>query len=94
MQAGSQQQPQHRTSTQRPAGQSQQYHDPRARAGSNGSGGSDERRPQRTQSWPQGGQQSYSQHNTGATYQPGGASYRPGVGTSREFCICSCGSLH
>lgn len=86
LQAGSQQQSQHRTSTQRPVGQSQQQHDPRARAGSNGSGGSDKRRQQRTHSWPQSGQQSYSQQNTGATYQPGGGNYRPGVGTSRKLC--------
>ncbi|KAI5363096.1 putative E3 ubiquitin-protein ligase CCNB1IP1 [Septoria linicola] len=85
MQAGSQQQPQHRMSTQRPDGQAQQ----RVRNGSNGSGGSDERRQQRVHSWPQATQPTYSQQtNTGMGYQSGaGGSYRSAVGTSHSMPI-------
>lgn len=89
MQAGSQQQPQHRISTQRLDGQSQHHHQhqPRVHGGSNGSGGSGERRQQRTHSWPQGDQQAYSHQNAGMMYQHG-PSYRPGVDTSRKFRTC------
>lgn len=85
MQAGSQQQSQHRMSTQRPDGQAQQ----RVRNGSNGSGGSDERRQQRVHSWPQATQPTYSQQTTTGMGYPAGASgsYRSAVGTSRESSV-------